>query len=336
MQIVQKKRKYWQSIRGICMLVIVLIHCGTTTELPFTSFDGTYYFFIRSFYSFAVSTLFFMAGKFTKISHGDMRGYFKKRLKRILLPYLVWSGIYLLFGVVRGNRYSEIEIIRILLTGDASIPFYYSVVLLSFTLLTPVFLRLIEWKRLLYLCIGGTITFMTGGYCSQYFAGNVVWVKLTPIWLCFYIAGLQQGNGVLHHSSTVQQAAIIWISAYVIQIIETFFLLQNEKLAAIAYSQWHFGAFLYAAATINLMLAVEKRLWFRKSLAYIGDRSYGIYFIHCLFLSILAGILNRIHIAFPLPILRALQFATAVGGSLIVIFVLKKSLRRHACSWFGV
>lgn len=338
MRHMQEKSQYWQSIRGISMLAIVLIHCGAAMNMPFASFDGTYYLFIRSLYSFAVATLFFMAGKFTKIENGNRGAYYIKRFKRILIPYLVWPGIYLLFGIIRGTRYSAWQIIVILFTGGAGIPFYYSVVLLYFTILSPLFARMIKQKTqvLLYMSVGCTLVLMTSGYFVQYFTGNAGWIKLTPIWLGFYVAGMLQGEKKLKTKSTQYRAWIIWIVAFIIQLVETYILLQNDRLADIAYSQWHFGAFLYAAATINLMLAMEKSGWSNKTMACIGDNSYGIYFVHCLFLALMTGVLNRIHFAFPLPILRIIQFSVAVSGSLIIIYILKKCLKKHTNAWFGV
>lgn len=285
MQNVREKSQYWQSIRGISILAVVLIHCGTTTNMPFAFGEGTYYLFIRSMYNFAVSTLFFMAGKFTKIENGNCNAYYIKRFKRILIPYLVWSVIYLLFGIIRGIKYSFWKIIVILFTGGAGIPFYYSIVLFYFTLLSPLFAKMMKQKcqGLLYMSIGCTLILTIGGYFVQQFTGNAGWIKLTPIWLGFYVAGMLQGERKLKTRSTQCQAWIIWIVAYIIQVVESYVLLQNVRLADIAYSQLRLGAFLYAAATINLMLAMESQLCVRKSLAYIGDRSYGIYFIHCIF-----------------------------------------------------
>lgn len=56
------KRTYWQIIRGICILAVVLIH----SFIGFEYIDGRdiSYIIIRQFINFAVPTFVFMAGYF--------------------------------------------------------------------------------------------------------------------------------------------------------------------------------------------------------------------------------------------------------------------------------
>ena len=58
----KEKREYWQSIRGICILAVVLIHSlgGFNYSIGY----GTEFAVLRQIINFAVATFVFMAGYF--------------------------------------------------------------------------------------------------------------------------------------------------------------------------------------------------------------------------------------------------------------------------------
>lgn len=56
------KRTYWQSIRGICILAVVLIHA--LGGYNYVDVDDTAFILLRQIINFAVATFIFMAGYF--------------------------------------------------------------------------------------------------------------------------------------------------------------------------------------------------------------------------------------------------------------------------------
>ena len=67
----RQKSEYWQMIRGICILAVIMIHCPTGQEY---SINETYaWLVLRQVIIFPVSLFIFMAGYFVntdKIEHG--------------------------------------------------------------------------------------------------------------------------------------------------------------------------------------------------------------------------------------------------------------------------
>lgn len=61
----KEKKKYWQSIRGICILAVVLIHSlgGFNYASEFT----VEFMVLRQIINFAVATFVFMAGYFVNV-----------------------------------------------------------------------------------------------------------------------------------------------------------------------------------------------------------------------------------------------------------------------------
>ena len=60
-----EKREYWQSIRGICILAVVLIH--SLGGFDYTGSYDTEFIILRQIINFAVATFVFMSGYFVPV-----------------------------------------------------------------------------------------------------------------------------------------------------------------------------------------------------------------------------------------------------------------------------
>lgn len=61
----KEKREYWQSIRGICILAVVLIH--SLGGFDYTGSYDTEFIILRQIINFAVATFVFMSGYFVPV-----------------------------------------------------------------------------------------------------------------------------------------------------------------------------------------------------------------------------------------------------------------------------
>ena len=61
----KEKREYWQSIRGICILAVVLIH--SLGGFDYSTGYNTTFVILRQIINFAVATFVFMAGYFVNV-----------------------------------------------------------------------------------------------------------------------------------------------------------------------------------------------------------------------------------------------------------------------------
>lgn len=60
-----RKREYWQSIRGVCILAVVLIH--SLGGFDYSTSYSTELTIFRQIINFAVATFVFMAGYFVPV-----------------------------------------------------------------------------------------------------------------------------------------------------------------------------------------------------------------------------------------------------------------------------
>ena len=111
-----------QVFRALAIFAVVMIH---------TSPSGIGQVYSRPFINFAVATFLFLSGYLTKIENDNWGSFFKKRIIRVLIPYVIWSVIYTVY-----SRHLD-KLPYNLLTAQATVPFYFIFVYIQFVLLTP-------------------------------------------------------------------------------------------------------------------------------------------------------------------------------------------------------
>lgn len=99
-----------QVFRALAIIAVVMIH---------TSPLGYGQVFIRPFINFAVATFLFLSGYLTKIENDDWPHFYKKRILRVLIPYVVWTVLYTLVSRDLAKLPTN------LLLAKAIVPMYY-------------------------------------------------------------------------------------------------------------------------------------------------------------------------------------------------------------------
>lgn len=134
----EKREGYFQGIRGICIICVILIHCMTGINFKNNyqlSFNYNYWLILRQFINFPVAIFIFLAGYFTNIEKVKINSleYFRNRGRRLLIPYFLWTIFYGIINFLVGANMDIKLIIKYLLFGRASAPLYFVVVLIQLT-----------------------------------------------------------------------------------------------------------------------------------------------------------------------------------------------------------
>ena len=340
-----QKDQYWQKIRGICILAVVWIHAsGFSNELNYNSFNGIYFFVIRNLLSFPVPVLFFLAGYYTKKCNNWVV-FLKKRLVRIGIPYLIFSMCYMLFQILLYARIGDvvdmknylIKVPRILLLGEAATPFYYSIVLLIFTLITPLLYSIMDtahYKIPFY--ISGVFVLLL--YYYQLTGNEMVrFFPLTPIWLCFYYYGIITKTKK-HITFGGNMLAILCAISILLMLMESWTLIKFTNTGAFAYSQMRISAFLYAGAIIQYCIQKYKIDYIQTPLSTLGDLSYGIYSIHCFWMQFfwIAYEKNHNFQKCLLVIVQGGEVFITLFLSIITIIILHNLFKQKSKMLFGI
>lgn len=327
----KNKSQYWQMVRGICILAVIMIHCPNAIGLSTGEFS--IWMIIRQLINFPVALFIFMAGYFVNIDKVEKNScaYLLNRGGRLLVPYFVWSILYLVKDyVLSGGNVSIRQIIYSLCFGKATAPLYYIVVMIQLTMLTP---WLVKFKN------RGWLYAVTPFYLVLLYVFNVITGEMPrlyetffPAWFLFYILGMDCRNGKLDNVISMIKKRY-FIIAFAISVIEAGILLKAGCSAGFASSQIKFSSFIYTAVIALVLMktkdnAKQENGRIQRLLSSIGDCSYGIFYVHMLVLLIVKKVVTLA----GLPQIWILNFLfcfvlTACGSYALVLGVKKLAER---------
>lgn len=349
-KVINNRDIYWQNIRGICIIAVVCIHCsGYSDNYIFNEFNSVYYLIIRNLINFPVPCLFFLSGFFSKMSLyeqlDDKYTYIRRRLFKLLIPYLLFSFVYIIFQLlllIRTHDHNSIynyllSVPKLIICGEAATPLYFTVVLSYFTLLTPLLFKILKtsnWK--LPLLITPVITIFVY-ICKICFSYDLKYIVLSPIWISFYYFGILLSCKKIDFSKIKNRTVILLcLSSYFLEIIESLIIYNNTSVKSFAFSQMRITAFSYSFFIILILLVYKKKKYQRSILTTIGDYSYGIYMIHYLWLQTLWLIYNNIVLDLPVIFVQILEMVSCLIFSISICKIIRKLFGKYSYSLFGI
>ncbi len=299
-----------QVFRAIAVIAVVMIH---TTPI------GVCEVYCRPLINFAVATFLFLSGYLTKVENENWMSFFKKRILRVLVPYLIWSIIYTLVNEpnqglsVLGNN---------LLLGDAAIHLYYILVYVQFVLLTPLMGRLAQsryhwlgWLIAPVTCLFFRYSWLLPGYHPGVMVAHIslLWENSFVAWFTFYYLGLLLGNRIMEKRYSLKGLTLWYVLSLVLQMAESYGWQQagimkfatQLKLTSLLSS----SLFLLIVYTVlqGKARAVNCRL-----MVMLGDYSFGIYLSHILIMKLLEQV--PYYSAVPYPVTSAIVVVISFMG----------------------
>lgn len=325
------KDLYVQALRGLAIAAVVLIHC-----LPQLAVSVA----VRPLLNFAVALFIFLSGYLTpKERVRDVRGFWGRRLGKILAPYALWTLFYL---AARGELAPE-TVLGAMLTGGGASQMYYLLVYAQLVLLTPALYRLLDFARARAVLYATTpvITFVRIGLAiaRQDSLGAMVGV-FCGSWLVYYLLGLEWRERVEPALKllgvTFCRSAIAFIVCLALQVAcgMLWFSAGNYSMAV---GQLKTTTMLTVIALIvAAMLAsggLKKALSSIRPLVVLGDLSFGIYLCHMAPIMVLGKVGEALGLEGILPALLvwALSLAVSVG----VIWLCRQALPRRVLDAMG-
>ncbi len=318
----KERNQYWQIIRGVCMLAVVMIHCPSAADYSTDSLTFAAWLTIRQIINFPVACFIFMSGYFTDVEECQTSptGYIRTRMKRLLVPFFLWSffysGVSVAGSILEQETINWTDIILRIFVGKSATPFYYILVLLQLTLLTPLMINIIEKNGVLnklmsivtpaYLVYVYVFNIAEGGFPPYYATVFMAWFVFYFMGLCFRM-NRESAERISHKFGKLRYV----FAALFLSIAEAFIITHFGLGAAFGCSQLKFTGFLYSMWLYHKRnVRVDCDASITHVVKYIGDVSYGIFYLHCFVISILNMIMN-------------LVIENAVWGlRFIVIFVL--------------
>lgn len=341
---------FWDAVRGVCILGVVWTH--TRTGIPYAggphAWNFDYWLVQRQLVNYPVAVFLFLAGYFvspSKVTGGA--GWLRSRVMRLGVPFLVWSVGYTLLIAGIDGAWDPRLLVRDVALGASVRHLYFIVVLLQLTVLTPLLLRALEtrWRWLLWAV---TPAYLVWLYARTLTDGAPPAFANTWLfgWFAFYLAGLwvrRYGAPRIGVGAAVG-AVLVTVAA---STVESYGLIAAGVDIGFAASQLTVGSVLSSFAVIGLLLALRQRRaersedvpddgrWF--GLDRLGRDSYGIYYVHMLWIVLAWQVLELPLADGELPFLPGLQVVevvVVVGLSVLAIAVVRRVIGRRAAGRF--
>lgn len=335
-----KRDQFWQAVRGVCIICVVLIHCKNGLGYQSSAEQGyffDYWLVMRQLINFPVAVFLFLAGYFTKIDVAEREpfSYISSRGRRLLVPFLVWSSLYTLANVVRSPQsFDALKITVKLLLGLSAGPLYFMLVLMQLTVLTPFLIKVIRqqrWARVLFLL---TPFYLIGLYSYTLIKGEQLpfYQTFFPAWFVFYYGGLwvkiRGFRPIFKKDFQIIKSVVLCLACLAFSILEAYWLVGQGFGAGFASSQIKASSFLYTYSIIHLLFVIRPYLAHMKvqPLSILGDYSFGIYFVHVAWIAVSTKLVHLIPEANMLPVYQFFQLVFVLFFSLASIFFERKIL----------
>lgn len=348
-----------EYIRGVAMLGVIGIHTGAySLTNPFvnvhlfacfeilTRFSVPIFFFVSAFGLFRSQDL---SAKFNYLP------FMSRRLRTVLIPYLVWSLVYMLhYTWISGDSaiWKPKLLIQYIAFGLASYQLYFLVILLWFYSLMPLWrsiVRRISVNPLRYLCILLLLQIavnyyssyiLTPNFSSHYI--NIVVKHRLSYWVIHYLFIFILGAVCAQHYQSFLQylknnrRAVRWsmlLSAISILGYYYFLLYSRGYTPEQAVNTAHQLSPVGIIYTVTATLFLYSEFTFgrlspglKKLLATLGRHSYTIYLAHPFVMYYLVDGIARAGKLMTAPVTLAF-FALTVAFSLILSVLIQQTGR---------
>lgn len=324
----------------VCSLMVVGIHSYNITDTTVNTVAG----YIESFlchgiFIAAVPVFFFFSGYlfFRNISTTkDVFNKMKTRAKSVLMPFLVWSALYLLIFTIgsftpffssEGVSFAPLDILKGIVFYRYCFPLWYMYQLVMFVLLTPLINVLLK-KRYLSLGLLVVLTvisiFIKSSFDVEVFPGGER--SLFQInFFCYYFAGclaVKFSDEFIKLKEKIENKRGLFAVVSGLALV-IFAFLQSiifEERVTFFYNRF-FVPFVFVCLFIFLWCVYEK-------IPYIKNAStMVVYGVHSIIGTVLINVFSGIFSKFPTIISFLIAYVVVAFLSFLFAYIVKRFMK---------
>ncbi|HZX57095.1 MAG TPA: acyltransferase family protein [Mucilaginibacter sp.] len=326
------------NLRVIALFMVIVLHTASPLLMGFGNVPTDNWLaadFYNALSRFAVPVFVMISGALLLSREYELGDFLKKRLTRIIWPFLFWSFVYIGYSwynediTFTGVAWPDIKVVLHQLKYGAYYHLWYVYMLIGLYLIIPVISRFVrnatEKEIIYFLVVWFVVIAFTQAYLSRF------WPQIDVRYFTGYIGYLVLGHYLAYKElpeiKSKAGLVIFYLLCLVGITVGTYFISTNtHSLSTIMYEPLGPFVILYAAGIFLLARITVFQL--PASLIKIrdiaGQYSLGIYLCHALFLTLLddlAGISYKLCNPFiSIPLTALVCFAL----SFLLIFILSK------------
>lgn len=290
-------------IRAISCILVIIIH--VTAEYWTSFIQGSLQYkliiLLNSIAQFAVPSFIFISGFVLYYVYHNREykslDFYKKRMSKVILPYLIWSGVYICFRYFNNNGpIGLIGIGKDLLIGRASGHLYYMILIIQFYLAFPFILKF-------YKKINNRILFMTIFLVLNIIISEFINIPFKDRFFMNYL--IYFGLGIILADLKIQEfnfSKILKVGIMALYLTFTIYFLKDRYNATAGLPLISNGLYRYAwrifsvISIMNIYISANilndiKNNWVNNRLIRsLSKHSFTIYLSHMLFIRMLRNL----------------------------------------------
>ena len=298
-------------IRAVAIFLVVMIHVSGQLTNAWGKIPTEQWIIADIYGGIAriAVPLFFMISGYLLLPRSERLGvFYSKRMTRILIPFVVWSLIYL--GWYCGNHAGACTpsfVWDLLLVQGAYYHLWFLYSIISIYLILPVLRLMIRPdtdKRILwYLIILWLIFQPILGIAHKFWNFSI---KLSPPlaigFVCYFIFGYLLGEMMLSRTRIVV-SGVVWGISTCVTIVGTYLLIRlSSQFDGFFYDFVSLNVILASGAAFLLLRWISEREFFKSSLFHtfvrvLATSAFGIYLVHILVIEVLRDWIPFLHIS---------------------------------------
>ncbi len=290
-------------------LFVVFIHVSSApvSQLNKASFQYMAVMIPWRLSAFVVQGFIFLSGLKFFIKGTDNFNYtvfLKKRIKTIIIPYLIWVMVYYVYFCAIGYfPFSIKDYIIYVINGSIVSPFYFIVIIVQFYILMPLWIKLFKTFESKILVIISFILMIMAKKYLPLFIGNsfLYYDRIFTTYLFYWILGC--AAGLNYNSFRALASKIIFFSAAAFAIAA----LSDAYFSLKSFAYMQYVPFLENLHVLYCITAIlfsfgffavlsDKGFKFGSILKNIDSSSFYIYLSHCFVMNIIDHITARLGI----------------------------------------
>lgn len=318
-------RKYYEEItfiRAVACLFVLMTHVTLmypedvmTVSLKVTMILNQFARVGTPVFCLISAFLLFNSFKEKKMDH---RKFTISRTKKIVVPYLVWSMVYLVAMEISGKGSFEWHRIPgYLLLGDSYVHLYFIVIVLQFYLLFMLTHRFYSKRNIGWLSIASIVVMISwylarDGHVLNHRAFILNWIGYFMMggFMAYYYEEIQQL--IKRYSKLILYYVVMGILCVMVEI-DLPRLFRSDRMMNI----------YLVPVFVMLLIAVYPYLsiWARQLFEFIGNRAMGIYLVHMLVIGLLGEVISP---TFWNPSMILFNYISVVVVTLITVELLRQ------------
>lgn len=310
---IQTRLPEFDLLRSLAIIGVIIIHITAPLEMYAHNGHFIYYLFaiIHLAQRFCVPAFLIISGFFLTYKTDNEQKptlVLKRRLLRIIPPYLFWSLFFYFLDVALGKRPFNVNLLlQNLLMGSAVGAYYFVVLIIQFYVLWWLLtkFKILNYKKLLLISLIVQVIVTAYLYFClfsiQYFPAINLMYRLILPWSFYFVLGLFLGNNYEMTKRVIQKQRLLLIiitavslllSVIEFNLIDGLNLLKNinnltnftGKQLETAISYWRISSQVYSVAFFLLIISWHDTKFIKFGLTNLfkklSEYSFAIYLIH--------------------------------------------------------